>query len=28
MLRVYDVEQAAGPGDFRADRPLELVLNF
>lgn len=28
MLRLYDVQHAGGPGDFWADRPLELLVSF
>ena len=28
MLRLYDVQHAGGPGDFWADRPLELLGSF
>lgn len=28
MLRLYDVQHADGPGDFWADRPLELLVSF
>src|SRR6476646_11029072 len=28
MLRLYDVHAAGGPGDFWADRPLELLVSF
>jgi hypothetical protein len=28
MLRLYDVQHAEGPGDFWADRPLELLVSF